>query len=112
MKKVLTLFLIFFSVALSIIALAAPSDRATLKGSKPDWAVPKNYVDAAASADKLGFRVYLGWINAAGAEALACPVSNPRSKSYPHYLTPSLFRQYFAPTVNQAATVPYPLTTP
>src|SRR2546430_15527378 len=105
MEKVLTLFLIFFSVALSIITLAAPSDRATLKGSKPDWAGPKNYVDAAASADKLGFRVYLGWNNAAGAEALARAVSNPRSKSYRHYLTPAQFRQQFAPTGTQVAQV-------
>src|SRR6266513_2247504 len=103
MKKVLTLFLIFFSVALSIIALAAPSDRVTLKGSKPDWAGPKNYVGAAASADKLGFRVYLGWNNASGADALARSVSDPRSKSYRHYLTPAQFRQQFAPTGTQVA---------
>jgi subtilase family serine protease len=105
MKKILTVFLIFFSVALSIIALAAPSDRATLKGSKPSWAAPQNYASAAASSAKLGFRVYLGWTNPTGAEALARAVSDPRSKSYRHYLTPAQFREQFAPTANQVAQV-------
>src|SRR6266581_232831 len=105
MKKLLATSLIFFSVALGIIALAAPSTRSTLKGSKPSWAVPKNYAGAAGSKDKLGFRVYLGWTNPSGAEALARAVSDPRSKSYRHYLTPAQFRQQFAPTANQVAQV-------
>src|SRR5438552_15856085 len=105
MKKVLTVVLIFFSVALSIIALAAPSTRSTLKGSKPSWAAPKNYSSAADATTKLGFRVYLGWNNASGAEALARAVSDPHSKSYRHYLTPAQFRQQFAPTANQVAQV-------
>jgi subtilase family serine protease len=105
MKKLLAVVLIFSSVALSIIALAAPSTRSTLKGSKPSWAVPKNYAGAAASKDQLGFRVYLGWTNPSGAEALARAVSDPRSKSYRHYLTPAQFRQQFAPTANQVAQV-------
>src|SRR6266446_2478259 len=105
MKKLLATSLIFFSVALGIIALAAPSTRSTLKGSKPSWAGPKNYVGAAASKDTLGFRVYLSWTNPSGAEALARAVSDPRSKSYRHYLTPAQFRQQFAPTANQVAQV-------
>ena len=105
MKKVLTVFLIFFSVALSIIALAAPSTRSTLKGSKPSWAAPKNYASAADATTKLGFRVYLGWNNPSGAEALARAVSDPSSKSYRHYLTPAQFRQQFAPTATQVAQV-------
>jgi subtilase family serine protease len=105
MKKLLAVSLIFFSVALTIVALAAPAARSTLKGSKPSWATPQNYVGAAKSTDKLGFRVYLGWRNPAGAEALARSVSNPRSSSYHQYLTPAQFRQQFAPTSNQAAQV-------
>jgi subtilase family serine protease len=105
MKKILAVSLIFFSVALSIIALAAPSTRSTLKGSKPNWATSKNYAGAANASDKLGFRVYLGWNNASGAEALARAVSDPKSKSYRHYLTPAQFRQQFAPTANQVAQV-------
>jgi subtilase family serine protease len=105
MKKILAVSLIFFSVALSIIALAAPSARSTLKGSKPSWATSKNYSGAANASDKLGFRVYLGWNNPSGAEALARAVSDPKSKSYRHYLTPAQFRQQFAPTANQVAQV-------
>src|SRR5437762_1831072 len=105
MKKILAVSLIFFSVALSIIALAAPSPRSTLKGSKPSWAKGANLVSAAATSNQLGFRVYLGWNNAAGAEALARSVSDPRSSSYRHYLTPDQFRQQFAPTANQVAQV-------
>src|SRR5438094_478997 len=105
MRKILAVSLIFFSVVLSIIALAAPSPRSTLKGSKPSWATSQNYTGAANASDKLGFRVYLGWNNPSGAEALARAVSNPKSKSYRHYLTPAQFRQQFAPTANQAAQV-------
>jgi subtilase family serine protease len=79
--------------------------RSTLKGSKPSWAAPKNYASAANATDKLGFRVYLGWNNPSGAEALARAVSDPQSKSYRHYLTPAQFRQQFAPTATQVAQV-------
>jgi subtilase family serine protease len=105
MKKLLAVVLIFSSVALSIIALAAPSTRSTLKGSKPSWAGPKNYVGNADARASIGFRVYLGWNNASGAEALARAVSDPSSKSYRHYLTPAQFRGQFAPSANQVAQV-------
>src|SRR6266481_7697329 len=105
MKKLFAVSLIFFSVALSIIALAAPSPRSTLKGSKPPWANPGNKFGTANATDYVGFRVYLGWNNSSGAEALAGAVSDPRSKSYRHYLTPAQFRQQFAPTANQVAQV-------
>src|SRR5947209_8582281 len=105
MKKLLAAVLIFSSVALSIIALAAPSTRSTLKGSKPSWAKGGNLSGPAATGNSLGFRVYLGWNNATGAEALARAVSDPHSKSYRHYLTPAQFRQQFAPTANQVAQV-------
>jgi subtilase family serine protease len=105
MKKILAVSLIFFSVALSIIALAAPSPRSTLKGSKPPWANPGNKVGAGNATDYVGFRVYLGWNNSSAAEALARAVSDPHSKSYRHYLTPDQFRNQFAPTANQVAQV-------
>jgi subtilase family serine protease len=105
MKKILAVSLIFFSVALSIIALAAPSPRSTLKGSKPPWANPGNKFGTANATDYVGFRVYLGWNNSSGAEALARAVSDPRSSSYRHYVTPAKFRQQFAPTATQVAQV-------
>jgi subtilase family serine protease len=105
MRKLLTIVLTLSCVAVTIVALAAPSPRSTLQGSKPSWANSANYVGAANSNAQLGFRVYLGWNNASAAEALARAVSDPRSKSYGHYLTPAQFRQQFAPTANQVAQV-------
>jgi subtilase family serine protease len=105
MKKLLSVTLVLFSIALSVIALATPPNRVTLRGSKPSWATPHNYAGAANSSDRLGFRVYLGWTNPAGAEALARAVSDPHSPSYHQYLTPEQFRQQFAPTGNQVAQV-------
>jgi subtilase family serine protease len=105
MKKLLSVTLVLFSITLSIIALATPPNRVTLRGSKPSWATPHNYGGAANSSDTLGFRVYLGWRNPAGAEALARAVSDPHSPSYHQYLTPEQFRQQFAPTGNQVAQV-------
>src|SRR5881398_474847 len=105
MKKLLAVSLVLSSVVIAIVALAAPSPRSTLKGSKPSWAKAGNLVSAAATSNSIGFRVYLGWNNASGAEALARAVSNPKSKSYRHYLTPAQFRQQFAPTATQVAQV-------
>ena len=106
MKKFLAVSLALVSAALTIVALAAPPPRSTLHGSKPGWATPQNYARAANANDQLGFRVYLGWNNPAGAEALARAVSDPRSRSsYRHYLTPAQFRQQFAPTASQGAQV-------
>ena len=76
-------------------ASAAPSDRTTLHGSAPAWANAHNYAGAADPAAPVGFRVYLGWSNAAGAAALARAVSDPHSASYGQYLTPAQFRQQF-----------------
>src|SRR6266478_1770166 len=105
MKKLVALSLLVSSAVLTIVALAAPSPRSTLKGSKPSWASSGNFVSAANAQNQLGFRVYLGWNNASGAEALARAVSDPKNKSYQHYLTPAQFRQQFAPTANQVAQV-------
>src|SRR6266576_6256123 len=105
MRKFFAISLALVSAALTIAALAAPAPRSTLHGSKPSWATPQNYAHAANASDQLGFRVYLGWNNPSGAEALARAVSNPRSSSYRHYLTPAQFRQQFAPTANQVAQV-------
>ena len=105
MKKLLSVTFVLFSVALSVIALATPPNRVTLRGSKPSWATSGNHVRPANPSDRLGFRVYLGWTNPADAEALARAVSDPHSQSYHQYLTPEQFRQQFAPTGNQVAQV-------
>ncbi len=86
-------------------AHASPSGRSTLHGSAPSWANAQHYQGAADPNATIGFRVYLGWSNPAAAEALAWAVSDPHSSSYGHYLTPTQFRQRFAPPQAQVGAV-------
>jgi subtilase family serine protease len=79
-------------------AAAASSGRATLAGSVPSWATASNFKNATSSTDSVGFRVYLGWTDPAGAAALAAAVSDPHSSSYGQYLTPAQFHQRFSPS--------------
>src|SRR5438552_7180069 len=85
--------------------MAAPSGRATLTGNVPPWAKSANFKAAANPSDSIGFRVYLGWSNPSAVESLAKAVSDPRSASYGHYLTPQQFRQQFAPAQSQVSAV-------
>ncbi len=86
-------------------AQAAPAATAVLRGSAPPWATASNFVSATDSNTDVGFRVYLGWTDPAGAAALAAAVSDPRSASYGHYLTPQQFRKQFAPAPATVAQV-------
>src|SRR4051794_34670188 len=52
-------------------SVAAATSRTTLAGSKPTWASSATFVRAADPKANVGFRVYLGWRDAAGATALA-----------------------------------------
>ena len=84
---------------------AASAGRVTLPGSIPAWATAQDRVATADPSSTVGFRVYLGWSDPAGATALARAVSDPRSASYGHYLTPAQFRARFAPTAAQVGAV-------
>lgn len=86
-------------------AQAAPTQRTVLSGSAPPWAKAANYVSSTDSSTAVGFRVYLGWTDPAGAAALAMAVSDPGSSSYGHYLTPQQFRRQFAPAPATVAQV-------
>lgn len=108
------LFTIAAALALACFALlgnfgpsvrAASSGRTLLAGSIPSWANAKNYAKAANPNDAVGFRLYLGWNNPSGVEALAQGVSDPHSSSYGQYLTPAQFRQQFAPSQSQVNAV-------
>src|SRR5207245_7341930 len=92
-------------VGSAIPAMAAPSGRATLTGNVQPWAKSANFKAAANPSDSIGFRVYLGWSNPSAVESLAKAVSDPRSASYGHYLTPQQFRQQFAPAQSQVSAV-------
>jgi subtilase family serine protease len=93
-------------VAMPIASVnGAAATRSILKGSAPAWANSKNYAGVADATASVGFRVYLGWQNAAGAAALARAVSDPKSASYGKYLTPVQFRRQFAPSQSQVGAV-------
>src|SRR5215216_7825062 len=83
-------FLVASAVAFVCVASSqAASDRAVLRGSAPPWANSHNLVGSASPGEAVGFRVYLGWRDAAGAEAFARSVSRPGRSAYRQYLTPA-----------------------
>ena len=84
-----------------LVGPAVAGDRKTLAGSKPAWAKSANLVGHAKATGSVGFRVYLGWRNAAAAEAKARAVSDPKSASYGKYLSSAEFRKQFAPSQGQ-----------
>ena len=95
------------TLAVTAVA-AAPAGAASSKklaGSTPPWAKSSNAKGAASGSDAVNFRVYLGWRDEAGAEALARAVSDPSSASYRKYLTPAQFRQRFAPSQSDVGDV-------
>ncbi len=93
------------ATVLSTHSAAQASSRSTLAGSAPSWANSKNYQGAADPTSTVGFRVYLGWNNESAVEALARAVSDPHSASYGKYLSAGQFRQQFAPSQSQVASV-------
>lgn len=97
------------SVPLLLLAFAFPafaaSDRAALTGSAPPWAASSSFKVAAAGTDFVNFRVYLGWQDPAGLEALVRAVADPASGSYRQYLTPAQFRAAYAPPQSSVTAV-------
>jgi subtilase family serine protease len=79
-------------------ASAASPDRHALAGSVPSWANASTKAGEAKDSDNVGFRVYLGWRNAAAAQALATAVSTPGSAQYGKYVSSAQFRNQFAPS--------------
>jgi subtilase family serine protease len=101
----LALPLLACSVCLTGAVAAAPAGKALLSGSSPKWATAQNLVSSTDSSTDVGFRVYLGWTNEAGAAALAAAVSDPANAAYGHYLSPAQFRKQFAPAAANVAQV-------
>jgi subtilase family serine protease len=98
-------FLIAAMLAGAASTAPANNTRATLQGSAPSWATSKNLASAADPATAVGFRVYLGWTDPAGAVALAKAVSSPGDPAYGRYLTANQFRARFAPSASDTAKV-------
>jgi subtilase family serine protease len=95
--KILVLCAASLAIA-TTLSLRAQSSRATLTGSVPSWATSLRFKAHADTTSYVGFRLYLGWQNAAEAESRARAVSDPRSSSYGRYLTPAQFRQSYSPS--------------
>jgi hypothetical protein len=93
------------AVSLSFAAFAAPASRIAISGSVPPWAASVSFASAADTSASVAFRIYLGWSDSAGAEALARAVSTPGNPRYRHFLTPAQFRQQFAPTQSDVTAV-------
>jgi subtilase family serine protease len=94
--------------SIMVIGVSGITDAATrsvIAGTKPSWATAQHLVRRRGATEVIGFRLYLGWRNASAATSLARAVSDPRSASYRHYLTPAQFRQKFAPTAADALAV-------
>jgi subtilase family serine protease len=86
-------------------AQGAPPGRSLLAGSAPGWARAGRRVGRADPSAAVGFRVYLGWRGGQAAAAAARAVSDPKSPSYGHFLTPAEFRKQFAPGQSEVTAV-------
>jgi subtilase family serine protease len=100
-----TLALCAGTAAVSALPASAGQARATIAGSLPSWATPRNRVSAARSSDRIPIRVYLTMRNRAHLDAVAHAVSDPKSASYHKYLSTAAMRAQFDPTDASVATV-------
>jgi subtilase family serine protease len=100
-----TLSLCAATLAVAAAPAQAASPRVTLAGSAPGWATQTRRLRSEAGSDRLQFRVYLSLRNRAALDATATAVSNPRSASYRHYLSPAQMKAAFDPSDASVATV-------
>ena len=105
-RKSLFALTVLAVICIAFIRLsAAPSSRTTLPGSVPPWAKAANRGGAADSADTVIFRVYLPWRGGDAAAAFALSVSTPGSANAGQFLSPTQFRNQFAPTSQDMSAV-------
>ena len=79
--------------------------RAVVAGTRPGWAQPSADQGAAAGSAAVTARVYLAGRDHAGLAALVKGVSDPRSPSYGHYLTPRQLTDRFSSDEAQSGRV-------
>ncbi|MFC1416470.1 S53 family peptidase [Streptacidiphilus cavernicola] len=79
--------------------------RVALPGTVPAWAAPAADRGELAGSVPVTVRVYLAGRDRAGLAALATAVSDPRSPSYGHFLTPAQVSARFGSTPAQASAV-------
>jgi subtilase family serine protease len=101
----LALPLIMAGVAAPSAVAHGRSDRVVFPATLPAWAAPAADRGAVAEAAPVTVRVYLAGRNRGGIETLARTVSDPRSPSYGHYLTPHRIEERFGATPEQVQAV-------
>jgi subtilase family serine protease len=101
----LTALAVLGGVAATLPATAAAAGSATVPSSHPSWASPSAKVANTAAAQTVAFEVYLQPRDAAGAAATAQAVSDPKSSSYRHYLSPAQVKAAYAPADSTVAAV-------
>ena len=95
-KSVFVLAALAAVVAVTVTTASGANGRSALAGSVPPWASASALKGAPAPTDSVGFRVYLGWRDQAGAEALCLavrmvprPPASPPHGSYDHAKSPA-----------------------
>jgi subtilase family serine protease len=78
------------------VAGPAMAARSASVNGRPAWATSANFVRPAGGAERVDLAVTLGFRDQAGLDALTAAVSNPRSPSYGHYLSPAQFHARFS----------------
>ncbi|HEU5270175.1 MAG TPA: S53 family peptidase [Jatrophihabitans sp.] len=85
-------------------ASASPSGRAAVSQA-PAWTATTTALGPAPAASTVNFTVAIAPRDAAGAQAFADAVSDPRSASYRHFLTPQQYTARFGATASDVAAV-------
>jgi len=112
MRRKITAGVVIGSSACVALALTAPAAQASSTSSgrrvlqkAPSWVTHAHRVGAVSGGTVQHLTAVLNLRNEAGAEALAMAVSTPGNKSYGHYVTPTQWRDQFAPTNADVASV-------
>lgn len=95
---------VMVAAGLQPAAAANPPGRAVLTGA-PAWTATTTALGAAPAARTVSFSVAIAPRDAAGAQAFADAVSDPRSASYRHFLTPQQYTARFSATASDVAAV-------
>ena len=99
-----------FAIPVMVAAGLQPAAAANLPGraavlNAPAWTATTTALGPAPAASTVSFSVAIAPRDAAGAQAFADAVSDPRSASYRHYLTPQQYTARFGATASDVAAV-------
>ncbi|QNN51861.1 S53 family peptidase [Nocardioides mesophilus] len=88
------------------VSSASPQASATrLDGSRPAWAVPAHRVAPSRDGAAVDFKVQLEWRNPAAAARYAAAAASQGTATSGAFLTPAQFRERFAPSRSDVASV-------